>query len=153
MGRDHPHRRRLVLAVSAAATVWLITTAPGRRVRRRLRPVAHRAGQRLRYGVGVTRGIIYRQSGGHPAVDVDDPVLADRVRSELGRVEKRLDIPHVHVMVDDHVVMLHGDVPTEDDRRAVEQATSEVAGVEGVESYLHVGLLASDSRPSEGRVH
>lgn len=148
-----PYWRRWLLATAVMSALVAVFAAPGRWLRRRARDTARSSGRRLRYGAGRARGALYRERGGHPELDVDDPVLADRVRSQLGRVEKRLDIPRVHVMVDDHVVLLHGEVPTDDDRRAVEHAASEVAGVEGVESYLHVGLVAGDTRPSEGKVH
>lgn len=105
--------------------------------------LAHRAGE--------LRGLWYRISGRHPDPDVDDLTLADRVRSELGPLEHRLDLPHVHVMVEDHVVLLHGDVAGGEDAAAIESAVRRVSGVEGVESYLHVGLLRSDTRPSRGR--
>ena len=80
-----------------------------------------------------------------------DDVLADRVRSTLGPLEKRLDLPHVHVTVEKRVVLRHGDVGTEQDAAALEEATADVAGVEGVRSYLHVGLGPGDTRPSQGR--
>ncbi len=86
-----------------------------------------------------------------PDPNVSDLVLADRVRSELGPLEKRLDLPHVQVMVENHVVLLHGVVGTTDDAAAVEAAVLAVSGVRGVTSHLHVGLGDTDSRPSEGR--
>ena len=81
---------------------------------------------------------------------VPDDVLADRVRSGLGGLERRLDVPHVHVMVERHVAILHGDVPSKETARAIEAATAATPGVRGVESHLHVGLLAGDTRPSTG---
>jgi uncharacterized protein (DUF2267 family) len=53
-------------------------------------------------------------------------------------------------MVEKGVVLLHGEVATEDERQAIEQKVTDIAGVQGVESYLHLGLLASDTRPSAG---
>jgi uncharacterized protein (DUF2267 family) len=94
---------------------------------------------------------VYRFAGGHPALDVEGATLADRVRSALGPVQKRLDLPRVHVMAQGQVVLLHGDVGSEDEAGQVELAALEVDGVDGVESYLHVGLVPGDSRPSEGR--
>lgn len=81
---------------------------------------------------------------------VPDDVLADRVRSGLGELEHGLDIPHVHVMVERYVAILHGDVPSREIARAIEAATAATPGVRGVESHLHVGLLAGDTRPSAG---
>jgi uncharacterized protein (DUF2267 family) len=95
--------------------------------------------------------VAYRLSGGQPDPTVSDDVLADRIRSTLGPLEKRFDVPRIHVMVEDHVALLHGEVPSVSDRAAVEWAVVQVSGVRGLESYLHVGLLPGDTRPSEGR--
>jgi uncharacterized protein (DUF2267 family) len=96
-------------------------------------------------------GLRYSLSGGRPDPLVSDDVLADRIRSSLGRLEKQLDVPRVHVMVEDHVALLHGEVPTVADRSSIEWAVLDTSGVRGIESYLHVGLLPGDTRPSEGR--
>jgi uncharacterized protein (DUF2267 family) len=85
-----------------------------------------------------------------PDPNVDDLTLGDRVRSSLGPLEKRLDLPHVHVLVEDHVVLLHGEVVNDSDAEAIEEAVLSVSGVRGIESYLHVGLVSGDTRPSEG---
>ncbi|HEY8546666.1 MAG TPA: DUF2267 domain-containing protein [Acidimicrobiales bacterium] len=109
------------------------------------------AANRARRRRGELKGQVYRLSGRRPDPDVDHNVLADRIRSTLGPIEARLDLPRIHVMVEDHVALLHGDVATEADAAEIEAAVAAVSGVEGVESYLHVGLLPSDTRPSEGR--
>lgn len=124
---------------------------PGSRSNKAVRYRVDAAGRRLRYLGGRLHGVRYRLRGGQPAPDVVDNVLADRVRSELGSLEKQLDLPHVHVMVHDHVVMLHGDVGRQADADQVERAVAAVSGVAGVESYLHVGLGRGDTRPSAGR--
>lgn len=108
------------------------------------------SGRHLRYLSGRLDGLSYRLAGRRPDPNVTDDVLADRIRSELGGLEKRRDLPHVHVMVEHHVALLHGDVPTAEDAVAVEQAVSAISGVKGVKSHLHVGLLGGDTRPSEG---
>ena len=95
-------------------------------------------------------GLVYRLAGRHPNPDVSDDILADRVRSSIGGLEKRLDVPHIHVMVEDHVAILHGEVTEDSDVRALEHAIVRVSGVRGVESHLHVGLAPGDTRPSEG---
>lgn len=100
---------------------------------------------------GPLQGLAYRLAGRHPDPDVDHNVLADRIRSTIGPLERRLDLPHVHVMVEDHVALLHGDVSTATEADEIEAAAAAVSGVRGVESYLHVGLLRGDTRPSEGR--
>jgi uncharacterized protein (DUF2267 family) len=111
----------------------------------------HRARQTLRYVRGVADGAVYRIRGRHPDPTVSDDVLADRVRSTLGLLEKRRDLPRVHVMVEERMVILHGEVPTADDLFAVEDQVLGVAGVSSVESYLHVGLSRGTTRPSTGR--
>ena len=142
-----PHRLvRLGLFAAVAAVV--LQQPRIARVRRRL---IRRAGKRLRYLEGRLEGAEYKHLGQHPDPDVTDVLLADRVRSSLGPVEKRRDLPHVHVMAEGHTVLLHGEVPTEDDAEAIERAVLDVTGVAGVRSFLHIGLLPSDTRPSEGR--
>lgn len=98
-------------------------------------------------------GVSSRLSGHQPDPNVSDGMLADRIRSSLGRLEAELDLPHVHVMVQDRIALLHGDVATEEDATQIEQATASVPDVTGVESYLHIGLIRGDTRPSEGRNH
>lgn len=109
------------------------------------------ASRRLRYLSGRLEGLSYAIEGRHPDPNVPDSVLADRIRSELGGLEKRRDMPHIHVMVEDHVALLHGEVPTKDDAYAVERAVCAVSGVRDVRSHLHIGLLGGDTRPSQGR--
>lgn len=101
---------------------------------------------------GHVQGVSYRLRGGRPDPDVSDLVLADRIRSSLGSLEKRLDLPRVHVMVEDHVALLHGAVATEEEAETIERAVEAVSGVAGVESYLHVGLGVGDTRPSAGKL-
>jgi len=100
---------------------------------------------------GAHKWICYRLQQGHPDPNVDALTLADRIRSQLGPLERRLDLPHVHVTVEGHDVLLHGDVASADDAGALERAAGLVSGVHRVESFLHVGLLPSDTRPSVGR--
>lgn len=111
------------------------------------------AGRHLRYLSGRLEGLSYAIEGRHPDPNVPDSVLADRIRSELGGLEKRRDLPHIHVMVEDHVALLHGEVPTSDDAAAIERAVAAVSGVKDIKSHLHIGLLGGDTRPSEGRAH
>ncbi|HLF40812.1 MAG TPA: DUF2267 domain-containing protein [Acidimicrobiia bacterium] len=92
----------------------------------------------------------YRLRRRHPDPGVADDVLADRVRSSLGPLVARLDLPHVNVMVEDHTALLHGDVATAEEGEEIERAVAAVSGVVGVESFLHVGLVSGDTRPSEG---
>ena len=129
----------------------VVSLRPGTRANRLARREFDEAGRRLRYLSGRVRGATYRLRRQRPDPGVIDNVLADRIRSSLGALEKRLDLPHIHVMVDDHVVLLHGEVASDANVDELMDAVAAVPGVVGVESYLHVGLLSSDNRPSEGR--
>lgn len=115
---------------------------------KRLRRGVETLERRTRYAVGRLEGLQYRFAGRGPDPAVPDDVLADRIRSTLGGVEKRLDAPHVHVMVEDHVALLHGDVPTGADKTSIEWTVLDTPGVRGIESYLHsdVRELASEPR-------
>jgi len=114
------------------------------------RRMARRLTRDVRYGVASAPGIAYRLTGRHPDANVSDDILADRIRSSIGPLQKRLDLPHVHVMVEDRCAILHGDIAADGDARAIEHAIMQVSGVRGVESHLHAGLIAGDTRPSEG---
>ena len=50
--------------------------------------------------------------------------------------------------VERHIAILHGEVGTEADAAAIEDAARQVSGVRGIESYLCIGLLPGDTRPS-----
>jgi osmotically-inducible protein OsmY len=134
----------------AIVTGGLVVFRPGTHANKAVRHGIAEAARRLRYLAGQLQGIAYRLAGRHPDPDVDDLVLADRIRSQLGGLEKERDLPRVHVMVEKHVALLHGDVGTQDDADAIERAVAGVSGVQGVESHLHVGLIRGDTRPSEG---
>lgn len=135
------------LGVGLAVAVAARDSAVGRALRRG----AGQLGRHARHSAGQFEGLRYRLGGRTPSPDVDDDVLSDRIRSELGPLEKQLDVPRVHVMVEDHVAVLHGEVPTTGDRSRIEWAVLDVPGVLGIESYLHIGLLSGSTRPSEGR--
>src|SRR5260370_21397609 len=66
----------------------------------------------VRKWTGRWTGVSYRLAGRRPDPGVSDGVLADRIRSTLGPIEHRLDVPRVHVLVADHVALLHADVET-----------------------------------------
>jgi uncharacterized protein (DUF2267 family) len=141
-----------VPAVGAVVSAHSIF-APNTPASRALIAGGDRVAAELRRLADQWEGVRYQLAGRHPDPDVDDNTLADRVRSTIGPVERRLDLPHVHVMVVGGTASLHGEVGTAADAAAIEAATAKVSGVRAVESYLHVGLLRSDSRPSEGRAH
>lgn len=128
----------------------VVLLRPGSHANRAARHLLDVIRRRLRHFAGRLRGAVYRMSGRRPDPDVADDVLADRIRSSLGGFEKRLDVPHVHVMVEDHVALLHGAVGTSQTADEIERAVASVSGVAGVESYLHIGLGGGDTRPSVG---
>jgi uncharacterized protein (DUF2267 family) len=144
--------RRAVGALGAISVgAGAIVFRPGTVANRVARQQIERTARHLRDASGRLQGLGYRLSGRSPDPSVSDLVLTDRIRSTLGPLEKQLDIPHIHVMVEDHVALLHGIVAADADVDALERAVAAVSGVVAVESYLHVGLGAGDGRPSEGR--
>jgi len=144
-------KRLVKTAGFAAGAIGLVAaTTPDSGVGRAARNVADRIARDVRYAAGSAPGLLYRLAGRQPDPNVSDDVLADRIRSSLGPLEKRLDVPRVHVMVDDHVAILHGEITDRREADAIEQAVMGVSGVVGVESHLHVGLVGGDTRPSRG---
>ena len=136
----------LAAGVIAAVASYQPDTPVGRAARR----LADRLARDVRYAAGTAPGLLYRLGGRRPDPFVTADILADRIRSSLGPLEKRLDIPRVHVMVEDQIAILHGEVPSEREASAVEHAILRISGVEGVESHLHTGLASGSTRPSEG---
>jgi hypothetical protein len=132
-----------VIGAVAAGTAQTPVGATTRRLVQRLQ-------RDVRYAAASAPGIVYRLAGRHPDPNVSDDILADRIRSDIGPLEQRLDVPHVHVMVEDHVAVLHGEVSDDDDVKAIEHAVLGVSGVRGVESHLRPSLAKGDTRPSEG---
>jgi len=144
--------KRVVQVAGLAAGVAgaIATSTPQTAVGRAARRLARRITRDMRYVASSAPGILYRLAGRHPDPNVSDDILADRIRSSIGPLEKRLDLPRIHVAVEDKVAVLHGEVPAETDARAVEHAIMGVSGVRGIESHLHAGLIAGDTRPSQG---
>ena len=140
--------KRAAGGVALAGGVVLLR--PGTHANKLVHHQLDSSGRKLRYLAGRLRGASYQLRGRHPDLDVIDNVLADRIRSSVGGLERRLDVPHIHVMVEDHVALLHGEVSSDADADELEQAVAAVTGVAGVESYLHVGLISGDTRPSAG---
>lgn len=120
-------------------------------VERRVRTVARRLARRASHLAGRLEGLAYRLGDQRPDPGVDDAVLVQRVRSSLGPLERRLDLPRLHVTSTDHVVDLHGVVTSETQARRLEEAVAGVSGVASVRSHLHVGMGPGDTRPSVGR--
>jgi uncharacterized protein (DUF2267 family) len=144
--------KRLVqgAALVAGAIGSVAAMAPDTPLGREARRFGNRLARDVRYAAASAPGFVYRLTGQRPDPNVGDDVLADRIRSSLGPLEKRLDVPRVHVMVEERVAILHGEVPSDGDAARLEHAVLRVSGVEGVESHLHVGLIAGDTRPSTG---
>src|SRR5262245_2365592 len=105
----------------AGAVVVAVLVQGARRPSRAWRRGVDVLGRRVRYARGWLDGARYRLARRAPDPDVADDVLADRVRSRLGPLEKRLDVPRIHVTVQDHVAVLHGEVPDERDAEAIER--------------------------------
>jgi len=136
------------LAVVGGVVMLRLGTRANKAVRHQLDAL----GRQLRNQAGQLRGTSYRLRGQRPDPDVSDDILADRIRSSIGPVEKRLDLPHVNVLVEDHVALLHGVVGTAEEAHQLETAVAAVSGVRDIESYLHVGIGPGDSRPSAGKL-
>lgn len=103
--------------------------------------------------VGTTTGVLTITTIRPSVEHLEGADLADRVRTELGPLVKGLDLPRMHVMAEGAVVLLHGDVASVEQAEQIEDVVGRIAGVDIVESHLHVGLIAGDSRPSEGHAH
>lgn len=141
-------RRWLPAGLAVTAGIGVAISPPARR---RARPLVALLRRKIRHLVGRSRGLVYRLRGRHPSPDVSDVVLAQRIRSTLGPLQKRLDIPHVHVIVGDHIANLHGVVDASADAEEIEHIVLDVPGVNQVISHLHTGLGPGDTRPSAGR--
>jgi uncharacterized protein (DUF2267 family) len=140
--------------IGGTAVVGTALVPVGRqaRVSRKLRRARTRARRRIRYRSGRMQGFWYRATGSAPSAEVSDRTLADRIRSGIGPLEKRLDIPRVHLSVHDGAVLLIGTVNTVEDISAICEAVTAVPGVTALVSNLRVGLSPADTRPSQGRL-
>jgi osmotically-inducible protein OsmY len=112
-----------------------------------VRRVAKAASRWVQQAVNRPRGRVLRDQRN---VEADDVVIADRVRSSIGSLLTELDTPRIHVMAEGSKVLLHGDIISQEARERVEEVVRRVPGVETIESFLRVGLLPGDSRPSNG---
>jgi len=137
-------------AMVAGAVAAVAAGVPDSRIGGIARRTADRLARDVRYATTSAPGVLYRLAGRHPAPDVSDDIIADRIRSSLGPLEKQLDVPRVHVTVHDHVAVLHGEVSACHDRRSIERAARRVSGVRQVDSRLRVGLARGYSRRSAG---
>ncbi len=120
------------------------------RARRFLRRTRRRSQQRKRFEQGRWQGFLYRTGNRFPDPEVGGDRLADRVRSMLGPIEKRYDLPRIHVTAERHRIVLHGDVDTSATAAAIIAATRHISGVREVVSHLKVGFTRGETRPSQG---
>ena len=151
--RACPSRHRGLLGIVLGLAAGMLArrhVGPGTHGRRVLVRDLRHMERRARRLAGRGPGLEYRLRRRHPDPDVPDDVLADRVRTSLGRVTGRLDLPHVHVTSEHHVVLLHGEVATAEQAALIEKSAASVSGVAAVRSFLHVGLIPGDTRPSVG---
>src|SRR5512142_2260250 len=94
-------KRLVQTAGLAAGAIGMVAVAvPDSGAGRAARHLADRLARDVRYAAGSAPGMLYRLAGRRPDPNVSDDVLADRIRSNLGPLERRLDLPRVHVMVE-----------------------------------------------------
>jgi osmotically-inducible protein OsmY len=124
-------KRAWVAGVSVAAIGgWLATRSKS--LTGGARPYLHRT-------VNQAKGLAYRATRRHPSTLVDDSVLADRVRSTIGPLEKQLHNPRINVTVENGIAILHGNIESPEAAIQIEEAVRGVAGVNGIRSHLSHG--------------
>jgi osmotically-inducible protein OsmY len=111
----------------AAIGGWLATRSKS--LSKKASPYLHRT-------VHQAKGVAYRAMRRHPSTTVDDSVLADRIRSTIGPLEKRLHNSRVNVTVEDGIAILHGDIESREAASQIEEAVRGVAGVRDIRSHL-----------------
>lgn len=111
----------------AATSGWLATHS---------KSLTKKAGPYLHRTTHQAKGLAYRVIRRHPSATVDDSVLADRIRSTIGPLEKQLHIPRINVTVENGVAILHGDIDSPDAAAQIEEAVRDVAGVRDIRSHL-----------------
>jgi osmotically-inducible protein OsmY len=86
--------------------------------------------------VNHAKGLAYRAMRRHPSTNVEDSVLADRIRSTIGPLEKELHSSRINVTVEHGVAILHGDIESPEASAKIEDAVRAVAGVQDIRSHL-----------------
>ena len=122
--------RKRTWAAGASVTaigVWLATRSKS--LPKDVSPYLQRA-------VNRAKGLAYRATRRHPSTQVDDSVLADRIRSTIGPLEKQLHNPRVNVTVENGIAILHGDIESSEAATQIEEAVRAVAGVHGIRTHL-----------------
>jgi hypothetical protein len=82
------------------------------------------------------KGMAYRAMRRHPSTTVDDSVLADRIRSSIGPLEKQLHNSRINVTVENGIAILHGDIESREAALQIEEVVRGVAGVRDIRSHL-----------------
>ena len=111
----------------AATSGWLVTHLKS--LTKKTSPYLHRTAHQA-------KGLAYRVIRRHPSTTVDDSVLADRIRSTIGPLEKQLHISRINLTVESGVAILHGDIDSPDAAAQIEEAVRGVAGVRDIRSHL-----------------
>jgi osmotically-inducible protein OsmY len=122
-------RKRALAAGASVAAIsgWLVMHSKS--LTKTASPYLHRTAHRA-------KGLAYRVIRRHPSATVDDSVLADRIRSTIGPLEKQLHISRINLTVENGVAILHGDIDSPDAAAQIEEAVRGVAGVRGIRSHL-----------------
>jgi len=122
-------RKRAWAAGASVAAVggWLAT---------RSESLTKKASPYLRRTAHQSRGLAYRAMRRHPTTTVDDSVLADRIRSTIGPLEKQLHNSRINVTVENGIAILHGDIESGEAVSKIEEAVRGVAGVRDIRSHL-----------------
>ncbi len=81
----------------------------------------------------------------------DDIPLADKVHRVLAGRELGKAAQGVNIAVRNHVVVLTGSVPTEEDRQAIRSCVQKINGVLAVNDQLSVTAYPETGRPAELR--
>jgi BON domain len=129
--------RKLIVAATAIGTAVGAKLGIDRlRKSARVRSAGADLRRRSHHVAGRAKGLAYHTLRRHPDADVDDATLADRVRSSIGPLEKRLHTPRVHVTVEHGTVILHGEIADNQAEAQIVSAIKDIAGVRAVQSHL-----------------
>lgn len=122
-------RKRTWAAVASVAAIggWWAT---------RSKSLTKNARPYLRRSTHQAKGLAYRAMRRHPSTTVDDSVLADRIRSTIGPLEKQLHNSRINVTVENGIAILHGDIDSREAATQIEEAVRGVAGVRDIRSHL-----------------
>ena len=122
-------RKRAWAAGASVAAIggWLATRSKS--LTKYASPYLHRT-------VHQAKGLAYRAMRRHPSTTVEDSVLADRIRSTIGTLEKRLHNSRINVTVENGIAILHGDIESREAATQIEEAVRGVAGVRDIRSHL-----------------